>query len=62
MVIATEKFSELARQSAEQSGLSDPRIVVVAHPIGGISKDELRRRADAATEDVMNRLLGRETG
>ena len=59
MVIATEKFSELARQSAEQLGLSDARIVVVAHPIGGVSKDDLGRRADAATEDVMSRLLGR---
>ena len=59
MVIATEKFSDLARQSAVQSGLPDARIAIVAHPIGGVSKDELGRRADAASEDVMNRLLGR---
>ncbi len=59
MVIATQKFEQLARQSAAQLGLPDARIVVVAHPIGGVSKDDLGRRADAATEDVMSRLLGR---
>ncbi len=58
MVIATEEFSDLARQSAVQLGLPDARIVVVAHPIGGVSKDELGRRGDAVSEDVMNRLLG----
>lgn len=59
MVIATEKFAELARQSAARSGLEDARIVVVAHPVGGVSREELGRRADAATEDVVGRLLGR---
>ena len=59
MVIATESFLELARQSAAQAGLPDARIVVVAHPIGGVSEDELARRADAVTEDVVSRLLGR---
>ena len=59
MVIATESFSELARQSAALAGLPDARIVVVAHPIGGVSEDELVRRADAVTEDVVSRLLGR---
>ena len=59
MVIATEKFSQLARQSAVQSGLPDARIAIVAHPIGGVPKAELERRGDAASEDVMNRLLGR---
>jgi hypothetical protein len=59
VVIATEMFSELARQSALQSGLPDARIAIVAHPIGGVSKAGLERRADAATEDVMSLLLGR---
>ena len=59
VVVATDKFSHLARQSALQSGLADARIVTVEHPIGGVAADELGRRGDAATEDVMNRLLGR---
>jgi hypothetical protein len=58
VVVATERFAELARQSGQQSGLEHARIVAIAHPIGGIAKDELRRRADAVTDEVMNRLLG----
>jgi hypothetical protein len=59
VVLATEKFEDLARQSAVQSGLPDARIVVVAHPIGGVSKDQLGRLGDDATEEVMGQLLGR---
>jgi hypothetical protein len=58
VVMATSKFAGLARQSAEQSGLPDARISVVAHPVGGVSKAELRLRGDAAVEDVLGRLLG----
>jgi hypothetical protein len=59
VVVATEKFADLARQSAAQSGIDGARIVVVAHPIGGVAKDALEQRGDGATEDVINRLLGR---
>ena len=59
MVIATQQFLQLARQSAAQSGLVDARLAVVAHPIGGVSEALLEKRADAVTEDVMSRLLGR---
>ena len=59
VVITTTMFSQLAQRSALQSGLPDARIAVVPHPVGGISQAELSRLADAATEDVMNRLLGR---
>ena len=59
MVIATENFLPLARQAAAQSGLVDARLAVVAHPIGGVSQAELEERADAVSEDVMSRLLGR---
>ena len=59
MVLATEKFEDLARQSAVQSGLPEARIVVVPHPIGGVSEDRLGRLGDDATEEVVGQLLGR---
>jgi len=59
VVVATKEFEELARRSAEQNGLADARIVSVAHPVGGIHFEELDRRADAALEDIVARLLGR---
>jgi hypothetical protein len=46
-------------QSAEQSGLCDARIVAVKHPVGGIGREELERRADRVVEEIMRRLLGR---
>lgn len=58
-MVATDKFADLARQTGRDVGLAKARIVSLAHPVGGIEKDELRRRADAVIEDVMNRLLGR---
>ena len=58
-MVATDKFADLAWQSGRDIGLAEARIVALTHPVGGIEKDELRRRADAVIEDVMNRLLGR---
>ncbi len=59
MVVATEKFVDLARLAADQSGLCGARIVTVAHPVGGVEREELERRADRAVEEIMGRLLGR---
>jgi hypothetical protein len=61
VVIATDRFLDLARQSGERSGLSGTsaaRIVRVAHPIGGVSTDELDRRADGAVDEIIARWLG----
>lgn len=58
MVVATTEFEALARRSAEQNGLAEPRIVAVPHPIGGVAAETLERRADAALEDIVARLLG----
>lgn len=58
-MVATDKFAGLARQLAVQSGLRRARIVSVPHPVGGVEREELDRRADAVLEDVMERLLGR---
>ncbi len=58
MVIATAKFLDLARQSAEQSGFADARIVAVCHPVGGVRGEELDQRADAALEEIVARFLG----
>jgi hypothetical protein len=58
-VVATDKFANLALQSAEQFGLCEARIVSVSHPVGGVGREDLHRRADEALEDIMERLLGR---
>lgn len=60
MLVTTDAFAELARSGATQAGLHRARIVAVPHPIGGVKPDLLAARADAAVEEVVNRLLGRE--
>ncbi|MEM7413524.1 MAG: hypothetical protein AAF430_25050 [Myxococcota bacterium] len=62
VVVATERFADLARQSGQEIGLDDARLVEVAHPVGGVPEEALRRRAESATDGVMQRLLGRVGG
>ncbi len=57
VVLATEKFADLARRSAVQSGLRKARIATVDHPIGGIAADELERRAERVVAEIMSRWL-----
>ena len=58
MVLATDQFADLARQSACDGGLDGARIASVAHPIGGVSSEELRDRADAAVDEIVSLFLG----
>ncbi len=56
MLVATGALSELATQTANNLGLPDLRIVSVAHPIGGVEPDEIRRRADGVVDEVLTLL------
>jgi len=58
VLVATDALSELAGQTATDLGLPDLRVVSVAHPIGGVDPDEVRRRADGAVDEVLGLLTG----
>ena len=58
MLIATDEFAALARDAAHAQGLPDARIATVAHPIGGITDEALRGRADSAVDAVLALLTG----
>lgn len=58
MLIATSEFAPLAREAARSQGLPEARIATVAHPIGGVSDEALRSRADAAVDVVLGLLSG----
>jgi hypothetical protein len=60
VLIATHEFASLARAAARSQGLPDVRIAAVAHPIGGVSDEALRSRADAAVDAVLG-LLSRSS-
>jgi hypothetical protein len=57
-LVATGALSELATQTATDLGLPDLRVVSVAHPIGGVDPDEIRRRADGVVDEVLMLLTG----
>ena len=62
MVLATDKFADLARHSAVEAGLPNARIVILDHPIGGVASEELGRRAEQAVDEIMSRWLGMSDG
>ena len=51
-MVATDRFADLARRSGLEAGLEGARIVALAHPVGGVAKDELQRRADAVARHL----------
>ena len=54
VVIATERFESMAARAASGYGLSDARIAVVPHPIGGTPDAVLRRFASRAVDGVLD--------
>jgi hypothetical protein len=59
ILVVTTSFLPLVRAQAK-ARRADPRLVVVDHPVGGLSPDELAGRADAAYAGVVAEL--REMG
>lgn len=53
MVLTTTGFLNLTEQVARAIGLPDARIVVVAHPIGGIEEPAVLERARGIVEEVL---------
>ncbi len=57
-MVCTDQFVTSARAQAAISGNPEYPFVVVAHPIGSLTDDELRERARVATAEVI-RILTR---
>lgn len=57
LTIATTAFTELARASMAGTGVPDMSFVVVEHPMGGISKEQIRAKADAAFPEILKMAL-----
>jgi hypothetical protein len=58
VLIATDEFAALARDAGRAQGIPDARIAEVAHPIGGITDEALRGRAESAVDAVLALLTG----
>jgi hypothetical protein len=58
-VICTEPFIPTAKSMARIQGIPDYPFVVVPHPMGSLTKDEVKERAQEAVPQVIELLLGR---
>ncbi len=56
VLVATGELRLLADQTAADLGLANPRIVSVAHPIGGVAEEAILARADAVVDEVLGLL------
>lgn len=51
--IVTDAFDSTAREMAELWGIPDFRFVMMPHPLGSLTPDEIGRRADGLVEKVL---------
>ncbi len=56
MTIASEQFKDAAATQAKALGLDDARCAFVEHPIQDANDDEMRQKADAVIDEVINAL------
>jgi len=59
VVVTTTAFADLSRRVAEANQLPEARIVVVEHPLGGITEDDVLERAERAVEEVIALFTGK---
>jgi len=55
--VITHAFEALAKSEREAFGAPDHPLLVVQHPIGTVKLDEVKKRADAAFEKLVDILL-----
>lgn len=53
MMICTDEFGQLGRSEAQSLGMPSLLIALVPHPLGGQKPEEVRRKADAALDQVV---------
>jgi hypothetical protein len=58
-IICSDAFCALARSISSAKGISSPRLIVIPHPLAGISADDVRLKADNAVDSVVAKLTGR---
>jgi hypothetical protein len=46
-------FENLAHEVAKAFGLAGARMVVIEHPLGGVTEEVVLRRANAIVDDVL---------
>ena len=55
--VATHVFINMGRASAAAQGMTDYPFVVIEHPIGRLTEEEMRAKAEAALPEIVKLLL-----
>ena len=58
-VICSTPFLQLGRTQSRVLGVPDLPLIVIEHPLGGISMDDVKARADAALPRLLEMLRER---
>lgn len=53
VTVATEPFMDDAKTSARGVGVNDMAFVVLSHPMGGIPREDIRKKADLAFDEIL---------
>jgi len=53
ITVVTEIFKKLAQLEIEALGRPFTRLAVIPHPFGGLSKEEVDKRAEVAIEEII---------
>ena len=57
MTICSNRFETLARSTAAGLGMPNLPLVIVPHPIGGISAEEVIAKADSILDNLIEQLV-----
>ena len=57
MTICSNRFETLARATVAGLGMPDLPLVIVPHPIGGISAEEVIAKADSILDNLIKQLV-----
>lgn len=55
--VASEEFIDAAQKQSEALGLPEVRRVFVEHPVQGQTDDEMRAKADAIFDELLETLM-----
>ena len=58
-VICSQPFLQLGRTQSRVLGVPDLPLIIIEHPLGGISLDDVKARADSALAQLLGLLRER---
>lgn len=58
-VVCTEPFIPTAKAMARVQGVPDYPFITLPHPLGSLTRDEVRQRAEAALPGIIELLLAK---